>query len=140
MATSITLTSAVHGEVGVGSVLTYTRRYLDWELLRFYKLGGGAPRTAEELPEHLPYLLVIAPLTKLGGDLNYLSGRMNWLLRRPVARTESLTAELEVTRLDQAENAVKAAFGCRVHCAGELVVSGDSRGLVLPGDGIEVKA
>lgn len=124
------LTNAVHGEISVGTVLVWTKQYTDQELRGYYALSG-AP--VDSLPEHLPYLLTVAPLTKLGGDLNYLSGKMEWKAIRPVGRNEVITAELEVTRLEPAEGMTKIAFEARIHVGEELVITGRSKGFVIGG-------
>jgi hypothetical protein len=117
-----------HGEISVGSVLACTKKYTDREVREFFELAG---KTADPLPDHLPYLMVIAPLTKLGGDLSYLSGGMDWTVGRPVRRDEALRAELEVTSLEPGDGMTKIAFDGRVRCGGELVLTGRSRGFVV---------
>lgn len=137
MTVTTRLDSAVHGEVSVGSVLAFTRRYTAAEVLEFYRLGGA---DLAEAPAHLPYLLTIAPLTKLGGDLNYLSGRMDWSVTRPVGAEEAVTAELEVTRLEAADGMAKISFDARLKCGDEIVVTGRSKGFAIPGEGLDVIA
>lgn len=117
-----------HGEISVGTVLSWTKSYTDDEVRDFLALTGD---TSGETPQHLPYLLVIAPLTKLGGDLNYLSGRMDWTVSRPVRRDEAVTAELEVTRLEPTDGMTKIAFDARLVVGGEVVSSGRSKGLMV---------
>lgn len=119
---------SVHGDVTLGSVLTWSKRYSDDEVRGFAVLAEQSP---EPLPEHLPYLLVIAPLTKLGGDLNYISGGMSWTSARPVSRAEMLTAELEVTRLEPAQKVVKVGFNARIRSNSEVVAEGRSKGVIL---------
>lgn len=119
--------STVHGPVREGSILTWSRRYAEAELREYDALVGRSPQDAGLLPD----LLVIAPLTKLGGDLNYLSRSMRWTHLRPVRADEELTAELEVTRLDRQGEVVKIAFDARIRAGGEVVLSGTSRGVVL---------
>lgn len=133
--TAVTIKSAVHGELSVGSVLSWAKQYTDQEVREFYRLCGT---DVDEPPEHLPYLLVMAPLTKLGGDLNYLSGRMDWAVTRPVRRAETVTAELEITRLEAADGMTKIAFDARLRCGDEVVITGRSKGFVIPGDGVDV--
>jgi hypothetical protein len=123
----VTEISTVHGPVREGSTLTYTRRYAAAELREYDALVG---RPAEEAGL-LPDLLVIAPLTKLGGDLNYLSRTMRWSHHRAVRADEELTAELQVTRLDRQGEVVKIAFEARIKVGAEVVLSGTSRGVVL---------
>jgi hypothetical protein len=117
----------IYGEISVGTVLTWTKSYTEAELQKYQALVG---KPGHELPEHLPYLLVIAPLTKLGGDLNYLSGRMEWTVARPVRRDEAVTAELEVTYLEPTDGMPKIAFDARLRCGDEIVVTGRSRGFI----------
>src|SRR4051812_10299020 len=64
----VTVISTVHGPVQVGSTLTWSRRYGEAELRDYDALVERQPDGTGLLPD----LLVIAPLTKLGGDLNYL--------------------------------------------------------------------
>jgi hypothetical protein len=120
--------NAVYGDITVGRVLTWTKQYTEDEVREFYALVGNP---VGAVPEYLPYLLVIAPLTKLGGDLNYLSGRMDWTASRPVRRNEAITAELEVTRLEPTEGMTKIAFDARLRCGEEIVIQGRSKGFVV---------
>jgi hypothetical protein len=112
----------------VGLVLAHTRRFSDDEIREYCLLSG---HSADPLPEYLPPLLVVAPLTKLGGDLNYVSARMEWSSIRPVGRGEEITAELEITDLQPAEGMTKIRFAARILCAGELVAEGRSKGVIL---------
>ena len=120
--------NAVHGEITVGRVLTWTKQYSEDEIREFCELVG---QTARAVPEHLPYLLVMAPLTKLGGELNYLSGRMDWTTSRPVCWDEAVTAELEVTRLEPTDGMTKIAFDARLRCGDEIVIRGRSKGFIV---------
>lgn len=129
---SITIKNAVHGEIRVGTVLAWTKQYTDQEVHDYFELSGVR---ADPLPEHLPYLLAVAPLTKLGGDLDYLSGRMDWEVTRPVRRNEEITAELEVTRLEPTDGMTKIAFDARVRCGDEVVITGRSKGFVIGASG-----
>ncbi len=124
----ITIKNAVHGEIAVGTVLVWTKQYTDHEVAEYCELSG-AP--ADPLPEHLPYLLAVAPLTKLGGDLNYLSRQMDWTAARSIRRNEAITAELEVTRLEPTDGMTKIAFNARIRCGDELVITGHSKGLIV---------
>ncbi len=119
--------STVHGPVREGSTLTWSRRYAEAELREYDELVGRPADGAGLLPD----LLVIAPLTKLGGDLDYLSRSMTWRHHRPVRADEELTAELHVTRLARQGEVVKIAFEARIRCGDEVVLSGTSRGVVL---------
>ncbi|RLK58136.1 hypothetical protein [Actinokineospora cianjurensis] len=123
---------SAHGEVAVGDVLRVSRTYTVDEVREFRGLSGY-PDNSE--PRFLPYLLVVAPLTKLGGDIDYLSGRMTWAVRRPVAVGEEITAELEITRLEPGPGVTKIAFDARIRCGDEVVVTGTSKGVVLSGEG-----
>jgi hypothetical protein len=123
----VTTIATVQGPVTAGSVLTWSRRYDPAELAAYGELLGSPGGPAGILPD----LLVLAPLTKLGGDLNYLSRSMEWRHHRPVQAGETLTAELHVTRLERTGDVVKIAFDARVLAGGEVVVSGTSRGLIL---------
>ncbi|GAA3028421.1 hypothetical protein [Actinokineospora globicatena] len=119
---------SAQGEVTVGDVLRTSRTYTVDEVREFQRLSGYPDNPQ---PRFLPYLLVVAPLTKLGGDIDYLSGRMTWSVRRPVAVGEEITAELEITRLEPVEGATKIGFDARIRCGDEVVVTGTSKGLVL---------
>jgi hypothetical protein len=123
----VTVISTVHGPVQVGSTLTWSRRYGEAELREYDALVERQPDGTGLLPD----LLVIAPLTKLGGDLNYLSRSMEWRHHRPVRCDETLTAELHVTRLDRQGDAVKIGFSATIRAGGDVVISGTSRGVVL---------
>ena len=126
---STAIKNAVHGEVTVGTVLTWAKRYTDQEVRDYYALSG-AP--VETLPEHLPYVLSVAPLTKLGGDLDYLSRRMDWTAARPIRRDEEIVAELEVTALETTDGGTtKIAFDARIRSGDEIVITGRSKGLIV---------
>ncbi len=125
---SIAIKNAVHGDISVGTVLTWAKQYTDQEVHDYYELAG-AP--TESLPEHLPYVLTVAPLTKLGGDLDYLSQRMDWRATRPLGRNEEIVAELEVTRLEPTDGMTKIAFDARIRCGDEVVITGRSKGLIV---------
>lgn len=121
------------GEITVGTVLRWPRRYRPADLAAFLSLSGGSADPADLT--HLPDLLVIAPLTKLGGDLNYVSRQMTWTVHRRVRSDELIEAELEVTALEERGGTLRIAFDARIRDeAGEVVVSGDSRGLLLRPD------
>jgi hypothetical protein len=75
--------------------------------------------------------MAMAPLTKLGGDLNFLSASMDWSVERPVRRGEEITAELKITSLRPAEGMQKISFDGRVSCGSETVIRGQSRGVIL---------
>ncbi|MBM7774123.1 acyl dehydratase [Actinokineospora baliensis] len=119
---------SAHGDVTVGDVLRTSRTYTEAEVREFRRLSGYPDNS---VPRYLPYLLVVAPLTKLGGDIDYLSGRMTWTVRRPVEVGEEITAELEITRLEPGEAATKIAFEARILCGDEVVIAGTSKGVVL---------
>lgn len=127
---SFCIRNSKHGDISIGTIIYWNKRYSDKEVGEFCELTGGP---AHPVPEHLPYLMVIAPLTKLGGDLNYLSGGMSWTAVRPVRRDETLTAEMEVTHLEPGEGMAKIAFGARIRCGDEIVVSGHSKGFIVIG-------
>lgn len=122
---------SANGDVTIGDVLTTSKTYTAEEIREFRRLGGqaGGPSPTR----HLPYLLTISPLTKLGGDINYLAGRMTWTATRPVGVTETLDAELEITGLKPVEGGTQVALAARVRCGGEIVVNGRGEGIVLSG-------
>jgi hypothetical protein len=126
---SVSIKTAKHEEISAGSILTCTKRYTEEEVREFCALTG---KPAEPLPGYLPCLLVVGPLTKLAGELNYLSRYMDCAMARPVRCDEVLVAELEVTRLDPADRiVVKVEFKARVRCGDEVVASGRSNGFLL---------
>lgn len=117
------------GRVAVGAVLRWSCRYSREDLREFAELSGREDPDAE--PEWLPDLLVIAPLTKLGGDLNYISRQMTWTMHRAVRPDEEICAELEVTALDESGPMSRIEFAARIlDLAGGVVLSGTSRGLI----------
>lgn len=122
--------NAVHGELLPGSLLTWSRRYGREDVAAFDGLSGRVPPAADQ--DHLPCLLVVAPLTKLGGDLDYLARKMVWTHARPVRVGEELTAELEITSLTENEGFHRIVFDARIRAdAGDVVVSGTSKGMIL---------
>lgn len=126
----MTLFNAVHGELSPGKVLTFSRQYSDEDVSSFDALSGRAlpPPSTKALPD----LLVVAPLTKLGGDLNYLARKMVWRHHRAVEVTEKLTAELEIVNLTADEGFHRIVFDARIRAGqGDVVLSGTSKGMIL---------
>lgn len=120
---------AVLDDVRVGTVLTYSCAYSADDLNIFNELSGRSPG---ESADFLPDVLMIAPLTKIGGDLNYIAQRMVWTAYRRVLVGERLEAQLDVQRLEERESVVKIAFAARIIGeAGDVVVNGESNGIVL---------
>jgi hypothetical protein len=114
----------------VGAIMRHTRRYTAAELEAFAALSGRAAETADDA--YLPDVLAIAPLTKLGGDLNYISRRMSWTVLGSAAPHELIEAELEVTHLDDSGSAIKIAFAARIRNeAGDVIITGQSNGIIL---------
>lgn len=126
----VTLFNAVHGELASGKVLTFSRQYSGEDVASFDALSGRvlpAPPTGT-----LPDLLVVAPLTKLGGDLNYLARKMVWQHHRTVEVGEKLTAELEIVSLKADEGFHRIVFDARIRSGQEdVVLSGTSKGMIL---------
>lgn len=117
------------GPVTVGTILHWSCRYSRQDLREFAELSGRDDLDTE--PAWLPDLLVIAPLTKLGGDLNYISRVMTWTAHRPVGVDEEIRAELEVTALDGTGPMTRIEFDARIlDEAGVPVLSGTSRGIL----------
>lgn len=120
-----------HGEIRPGAVLSWSRRYTPQDLEVFDVLSGRVP--SPDGAGILPDLLVAAPLTKLGGDLDYIARKMVWTHARPVAVTEELTAELRVLSTEEQPAFHRITFGARVWVGEELVLDGHSKGVVLKG-------
>jgi hypothetical protein len=121
-------TPSIRDKVAVGSVLTYSRSYSPAELAAFDELSG---RNGAAEDGYLPDLLVIAPLTKLGGDLDHVSRQMEWQVHRQVRVTETIQAELEVTALEPRNSIFKIAFDARIRTSdGDVVLSGHSYGVI----------
>jgi hypothetical protein len=119
---------AVLRDVRVGSVLTYSCAYSADDLEVFNELSGRSP---DEAAGFVPDLLTLAPLTKIGGDLNYIAQRMVWTAHRRVLVGERLEAQLVVQRLEERESGVKVAFTAQIIGeAGDVVVHGESKGIV----------
>ncbi|MFH8370375.1 hypothetical protein [Streptomyces sp. NPDC018031] len=116
-----------HGELRPGALLSWSRRYTDEELAAFEALAGRVPSVAA----HLPELLVVAPLTKLGGDVDYIARKMVWTHARPVGTAEELTAELRVLSVAEDTAFHRITFDARVRAGEEVVLSGQSKGVIL---------
>ncbi|MFF2651736.1 hypothetical protein [Streptomyces sp. NPDC058045] len=124
------LVNPVHGELGSGSLLSWSRRYTEQDIAAFDALSGRV--LPVDGAEFLPDLLVVAPLTKLGGDLDYLARKMVWTHARAVRVDEELTAELEILGLEEAEGFHKINFAARVRSdKGDVVLDGTSKGMIL---------
>jgi hypothetical protein len=122
--------SPASGPLSVGTIMRHTRRYTPAEREAFDDLSGRAAKTADDA--YLPDVLAIAPLTKLGGDLNYISRRMSWTVLGSAAPHELIEAELEVTHLDDSGSTVKIAFAARIRNeAGDVIITGQSNGIIL---------
>ncbi|GAB2596787.1 hypothetical protein GCM10027168_31970 [Streptomyces capparidis] len=117
------------GEISPGALLTGTHRYTRRDVAAFDDLTGRAPdpRGADVLPG----LLVLAPLTRLGGELDYIARAMTWRQERPVAVGEPLEAELELVRSAEEEAFHRLTFDARVRASGSTVLTGSSEGVVL---------
>jgi hypothetical protein len=115
--------------ISVGTVLRHTRRYTAADFAVFDDLAG---LESTKIPDLLPDILVIAPLTKLGGDLNYISRHMSWTMTGTAAADEAVTAELEVVHLDDSGSTIKITFTGRIrNAAGEVIVTAESNGIIL---------
>lgn len=109
-------------------MLTHVRSYSTAQLGVFDELSG---RDDSADSGYLPDLLVIASLTKLGGDLDYLSREMEWEVYRQVHAGETIQAEVEVTALEQRASMLRIALNARIRGSdGELVVHGQSHGVI----------
>jgi hypothetical protein len=98
------------------------------DLKIFDELSGRSP---DESADFVPDLLTIAPLTKIGGDLDYIAQRMVWTAHRRVLVGERLEAQLVVQRLEERESVVKISFAAHIIGeAGDIVVHGESKGIV----------
>lgn len=116
------------GPIRVGTVLTHDVTYTAQDVSDYLRLIG---RSTDEAAEELPYLLVIAPLTKLGGDLDYLSAGMEWDVLGPVRAGRPIRAEMEVTALGPEAPMTKIVFNARITVDGTTVVTGRSRGVLV---------
>ena len=119
---------AVMRDIQVGTVLTYSRAYSADDLKIFNELSEGL---SGESIEFVPDLLALAPLTKIGGDLNYIAQRMAWTAHRRVVVGERLEAQLIVQRLEERESVIKISFAARIIGeADDIVLHGESNGIV----------
>ncbi|GAA4910047.1 hypothetical protein ACFPM3_11425 [Streptomyces coeruleoprunus] len=120
-----------HGELAEGRLLSWRRRYSPDEIAGYDALSGRV-RLPEGSAPTLPDLLVVAPLTKLGGDLDYIARKMTWSHARAVGVDEELTAELEILQLEENTGFHRIAFDARVRGNdGDVVLSGRSKGIIL---------
>ncbi|MEQ8353534.1 MAG: hypothetical protein RH862_18810 [Leptospiraceae bacterium] len=117
-----------------GGIFEHSRSFSRQAILQFAELTGdhGAHHTdhTDRIMAH--GLLVASIVTKIGGDMNYISSDMSMEFREPVYEDEEITGRLTLVRVKDGKLRTKLEMKCEVLKAdGTVVVNGSSRGQVL---------
>lgn len=123
-------------QLAVGMTFEHERLITRADILAFAELSGdyGEHHVRADGPLMAHGLLVASIVTKIGGDLNYISGNMYVDFKAPVYEGESILGRLTITALQQGRLRNKLAMRCEVFgLNGQLVMSGTSKGVVMKG-------
>ncbi len=115
-----------------GLTLEYERSFSREEILRFAELSGDRGIHHVQGPRLIAHgLLVASIVTKLGGDLDYVSREMSMEFLGPVYEDEIVVGRLIIDEALERPQRIKLRMRCEVRRKeGILVVRGTSRGQV----------
>jgi 3-hydroxybutyryl-CoA dehydratase len=124
------LSQKIHPRAGM--VLEYRRRFTRAEILQFAELSGDRGEhhvSGERLIVH--GLLVASIVTKLGGDLDYVSRDMQMEFLEPVYEDEWTLGVLTIEEALERPQRIKIRMRCEVlRKDGTCVLRGTSRGQI----------
>jgi 3-hydroxybutyryl-CoA dehydratase len=115
-----------------GLVLEYSRIFSREDIQRFAEMSGdfGAHHVLAE-PRMAHGLLVVSIVTKLGGDINYVSQSMQMKFLAPVYEGEEVRGRIVLDQVLERPSRFKIRMRCECFKAdGTMAVSGASRGQV----------
>lgn len=115
-----------------GTILEYSRDFSRTDIQKFAELSGdhGVHHVhAERLMAH--GLLVVSTITKIGGDIDFVSQEMDFKFLAPVYEGESVTARVILDQVLERPRRYKIRMRCEcVKSDGTVVVSGGGRGQI----------
>ncbi len=119
----------------VGDTSAWERSFTEEDVRLFAHLSGDQGEhhvTADSQGRLMVHGLLTATLpTKLGGDLNYIAGSMNFEFLRPVYVGDTVRCETVITRIEQVAKRLQMEinFSC-YNQQGKEVLRGSTSGIV----------
>ena len=116
-----------------GEVWEYSRLITRKDIDEFGRLTGdrGAHHTVSEGKAMAHGLLVAGVVTKLGGDINYVSRVMDLEFLAPVYEGETIKGQIILERVLERPRRKKITMSCKVFKEdGSLAIAGKSKGQV----------
>ncbi|WP_164669753.1 MaoC/PaaZ C-terminal domain-containing protein [Virgibacillus doumboii] len=118
-----------------GDVFTWERTFTKEEVLEFGRISGDQGKHHVEPDENgrimVQGLFTASIATKIGGDLNYIAREINNEFVRPVFTGDTITCELTITYVEQADGfkkvAMKSVFTNQI---GKEVIKGSISGII----------
>ncbi len=119
-------------ELRSGMVLEYERSFSREDIQRFAELSGDfGVHHVEAEPRMAHGLLVVSTVTKLGGDIDYVSQSMDMQFLAPVYEGERVTSRIILDQVLERPRRYKIRMRCDcVKADGTVAVVGSSRGQV----------
>jgi acyl dehydratase len=128
-------TPETHGGLRVGQLFTTRREIIVADIAAFAELVGdhGDHHHAESGPPMAHGLLTVSVATRIGGDLNFVARRMDWVFLKPVWAGDTITARVTIKELTERRSGTGVQFDVEiVNQHDEAVATGDVYG-VIPG-------
>jgi len=101
-------------DIQVGAVFTWLRTFTEEETLQFALLTGDQGRHHMERDDQgrlmVHGLLTASIGTKIGGDMHYIARELVSEFVRPVFTGDTITCEVTLTEVEQAEGFMKVAI------------------------------
>lgn len=122
--------------VKVGERYSYSRSFSRDEITAFAELSGDRGRHHMEPDSRgrvvVHGLLVISVSTRIGADIHYVAHTMNWMFTRPAFSDDTITATLEVTKVERGEGRDSVGMNVRItNSDGKVVARGETTGVIL---------
>jgi 3-hydroxybutyryl-CoA dehydratase len=119
----------------IGDVFTWKRTFSEEEVLQFAHISGDQGRHHMEYDEKgrlmVHGLLTASIGTKIGGDMNYIARELNSAFIRPVFTGDTITCEVVLTNIEQAEGFKKVEIkSVYTNQHGKEVLTGTSHGII----------
>ncbi|MCE9499314.1 MAG: hypothetical protein K8R21_02245 [Leptospira sp.] len=114
-------------------VFEYSRMFTREEILAFANITGdrGDHHVNPAKRVMAQGLLVASIVTKLGGDMNYVSRKIDMEFLLPVYQDEVVIGRMTVTNVLLRESRIKLSMKCEVFdSAGKLVIRGSTTGQI----------
>jgi 3-hydroxybutyryl-CoA dehydratase len=119
----------------IGDLISWQRTFSEEDITSFAKLSGDEGEhhlVPDEKGRLMAHGLLTATLpTKIGGDINLIAREMTFAFHRPVFAGDTITCEVTVTELEQAEKYfnLSSTWVCR-NQDGKEVMTGGGHGIV----------